>query len=52
MGARGAKAYDTNMRLALASLKNGIGFSHVNPILTSLDIPSITRKTYKKRERG
>ena len=45
------KAYDTNTRLALASLDNGIGFSHVNSILTALEIPSLTRSTYKKRER-
>ena len=48
---RGPKAYDTNTRLALASLDNGIGFSHVNSILTALEIPSLTRSTYKKRER-
>jgi len=46
-GTRGAKAYDTSTRLALASLNNGIGFSHVNSILTALEIPSITRSTYK-----
>jgi len=50
-GTRGPKAYDTNTRLALASLDNGIGFSHVNSILTALEIPSLTRSTYKKRER-
>jgi len=50
-GTRGPKAYDTNTRLASASLDNGIGFSHVNSILTALEIPSITRSTYKKRER-
>ena len=31
-------------------IDNGLGFSHVNSTLTALDIPSITRKTYKIRE--
>ena len=49
-GTRGPKAYDTNTRLASASLDNGIGFSRVNSILSALEIPSITRSTYKKRK--
>ena len=50
-GSRGPKAFDANTRVALAALDNGIGFSHVNSILTALDIPNMTRKTYKVRER-
>jgi len=50
-GSRGPKAFDANSRVALAALDNGIGFSHVNSILTALDIPNMTRKTYKVRER-
>ena len=34
----------------MAAIDNGLGFSHVNSILTTLDIPSMTRKTYKIRE--
>ena len=49
-GARGPRAYDANTRVALAAIDNGIGFSHVNSILTSLNIPNMTRKTYKTRE--
>ena len=51
-GKRGPKAYDANSRVALAAIiiDNGLGFSHVNSILTALDIPSMTRKTYKIRE--
>ena len=51
-GSRGPKAFDANSRVALAALDNGIGFSHVNSILTALDIPNMTRKIYKVRERG
>ena len=49
-GSRGPKAFDANSRVALAALDNGIGFSHVNSILTALDVPNMTRKTYKARE--
>ena len=49
-GQRGPKAYDANTRVALAAIDNGLGFKHVNSILTALDIPSMTRKTYKIRE--
>ena len=31
----------------MAATDNGLGFSRVNSILTALDIPSMTRKTYK-----
>ena len=51
VGSRGPKAFDANSRVALAALDNGIGFSHVNLILTALDVPTMTRKTYKARER-
>ena len=50
MGSRGPKAFDANSRVASATLDNGIGFSHVNSILTALDVPTMTRKTYKARE--
>ena len=49
-GSRGPKAFDANSRVALAALDNGIGFSHVNSILTALDVPNMTKKTYKARE--
>ena len=50
-GARVPRAYDANKQVALAAIDNGIGFSHVNSILTSLNIPKMTRKAYKIRER-
>ena len=49
-GSRGPKTFDANSRVALAALDNGIGFSHVNSILTALDIPNMTRTRYKARE--
>ena len=50
-GSRGSKPFDANSRVALAALDSGIGFSHANSILTALDVPNMTRKTYKARER-
>ena len=50
-GSRGPKAFDANSRVALPALDNVICFSHVNSILTALDVPNMTRKTYKARER-
>ena len=50
-GSRGTKAFDANSRVSLAALDIGIGFSHVNSILTAHDVQTMTRKTYKARER-
>ena len=50
-GKRGPKAYDTNTRLALGALNAGIGQTHLNSLLSCLDIPTINHVTFKARER-
>ena len=50
-GTRGPKALDVNTRLALGALNAGIGQTHVNSLLSCLDIPPINHVTFKARER-
>ena len=50
-GKRGPQPYDVNSIIAFGAIDNGIGYSHINSFLTTLDIPSINRSTYKRRER-
>ena len=50
-GQRGPKAYDINSRIALGALNAGIGQTHVNSLLSCLDVPSINHVTFKVRER-
>ena len=50
-GKRGPQPYDVNTRIALGAIDNGIGYSHINSLLTTLDAPSINRSAYKRRER-
>jgi hypothetical protein len=50
-GKCGPSAYDINSRAALASLHTGIGETHLNSILSTMNIPTISRASFKKRER-
>ena len=50
-GMRGPQPYDVNSRIALGAIDNGIGYGHIKSFLTTLDIPSINKSTYKRRER-
>ena len=50
-GKRGPQPYDVNSRIALGAIDNGIGYSHIKSFLTSLDVPSINKSAYKRRER-
>ena len=50
-GKRGPGAYDINTRIALGAIDNGIGYTHVNNFLMTLNIPTINRSPYKRRER-
>ena len=50
-GQRGPKAFDVNSRLALGALNAGIGQTHVNSLLSCLNIPSVNHVTFKARER-
>ena len=50
-GKRGPKAYDVNTRIALGAIDNGIGFTHMNNFLTTLNVPTLNKSAYKKRER-
>ena len=49
-GKGGPQPYDVNFRIALGAIDNGIGYSHINSFLTTLDIPSLNRSAYKRRE--
>ena len=50
-GKRGLPAFDVNTRVALGSLHAGIGQSHINNLLSTLNIPSLGSCTFKQRER-
>ena len=45
------EAHDVNTRLALGALNGGIGHTHVNSLLSCLDIPTVNHVTFKTRER-
>jgi len=50
-GKRGPGAYNINTRIALGAIESGIGYTHVNNFLTSLNVPTINQSAYKRRER-
>ena len=50
-GKRGPKPYDINTRIALGAINNGVGYTHVNNFLSTLNVPSINKTAYKNRER-
>ena len=50
-GKRGPMAHDVNTRLALGALNARIGHTHVNSLLSCLDIPAVNHVTFKTRER-
>ena len=47
----GSMAYDINTRIALGALNAGIGQTHVNSLLSCMNVPSINHTTFKARER-
>ncbi|CAB4000412.1 Hypothetical predicted protein [Paramuricea clavata] len=50
-GASGPMAYDINTKSVLTSLHTGIGETHLNGILSVTNIPTMTRASFKTRER-
>ena len=50
-GSHGPAAYDSNSRAVLGTLDAGIGETHLNTILTTMNVPPIANNTYKRRER-
>ncbi|XP_062603151.1 uncharacterized protein LOC134264915 [Saccostrea cucullata] len=44
-------AWDVNTKLAAGMLNGGYGITHVNALLAALNIPGITNKSLKSRER-
>ena len=42
---------DVNTRVALGSLHAGMGHTHVNHLLSTLNVPTISHKRYEVRER-
>ncbi|XP_062617807.1 uncharacterized protein LOC134279410 isoform X3 [Saccostrea cucullata] len=47
----GGYAWDVNTKLAAAMINEGLGETQVNGLLASLNIPTITQKSLKERER-
>ena len=50
-GKRGPPAFDINTRVALGCLHAGIGQTHINNVLSTINIPTINSSTFKRRER-
>ena len=50
-GRRGPLASNNNTRAALRSLHAGIGNIHLNNLLSTMNIPTINHRLFKKRER-
>ena len=50
-GKRGPPCMDANTRVVLGSLHAGIGHTHVNHLLSTMNVPTISHKAYKVRER-
>lgn len=48
-GKRGPMAHDVNTRLALGALNAGMGHTHVNSLLSCLDIPRPGRERLEKQ---
>ena len=42
---------DANSRVVLGSLHAGMGHTHVNHILSTMNVPTISHSAYKARER-
>ena len=50
-GQRGPPAFDINTRMALGCLHVGIGQTHINNVLSTLNAPTLNSVTFKLRER-
>lgn len=50
-GKRGPEALDVNSRSGLGALHTGIDHTHYSGLLSTLGLPSLTFRNYKKRER-
>ncbi|XP_069109309.1 uncharacterized protein [Argopecten irradians] len=48
---RGGNAWDVNTKLAAGMINGGFGETHVSSLLAALNIPSITHRNLKSRER-
>ena len=50
-GARGPFTFDVNTRAALGCLHTGVGNTHLNNLLSTLNVPAMNSSTFKNRER-
>lgn len=50
-GARGPLTFDVNTRAALGCLHAGVGNTHLNNLLSTLNVPAMNSSTFKTRER-
>ena len=51
-GQRGPDAYDINSRVVLGCFHAGIGHTNLNNLLSTANVPSISRNTFKQREKA
>ena len=51
-GQQGALTHNINSRAVLGCLHTGIGETHLNNLLSTLNVPTINPVTFKSRERG
>ena len=51
-GARGPLTFDVNTRAALGYLCTGVGNTHLNNLLSTLNVPARNSSTFKSQERG
>ena len=50
-GARGPLTFDVNTRAALGCLHTGVGNTHLNNLLSTLNVPAMNSSTFKNRGR-
>lgn len=50
-GARGPLTFDVNTRAALGCLHTGVGNTHLNNLLSILNVPALNSSTFKNWER-
>ena len=51
IGKRGPPGHDANTKAALGALDAGIGHTHYASLLSTMGLPALSEKTFKKRER-
>lgn len=50
-GSRGPPTFDVNSRAGFGTLHAGIGYTHYSGIMETIRVPTLARRSYRKRER-